>query len=384
MAAFKLRLLQIAKYFDPDKGGIETVTEGISTALLDEGIRADVLCFAKRRAYPTLELPYNVIRARPNVEIGNKALSFEYIRQIAALSPHYDAALLHLPNPLGMIGALCGWRKPLILLWHADILPYKILSPFIRTLERASIRQASAVVSPTAMHTQGSYLREALAPKCEVIPYPFFPGRLPAAKLGAPEMLAVNAFLRGRRLVLAVGRLVPYKGFDVLIAAARTLDSSLAVVIVGSGPLADTLGRQAAMPGAAGRVMLAGAVCDGTLAALYQRALTVVMPSVTRAEMYGMAQVEAMSYGVPVVSTCIPRSGVPFVNLHDISGLTVAPGDPAALSAAIGRIAADSALHERLSRGARRICEDEHDSQRAGLRYAALVHRIVGAVPAEN
>lgn len=373
----KLRLLQIGKYFSPDKGGIETVTEGVSTALLDEGIRADVLCFGKRRDYPALDLPYNVIRTRPNAEIGDKTFSIDYIRRIKVLSDEYDAALLHVPNPLGMLGALIGWRKPLVLLWHADILPYKVLSPLIRTLERASIRQAAAVISPTTMHTEGSYLGPSLVAKREIIPYPFFPGRLPSANHAAPEANAVNAFLGGRRLVLAVGRLVPYKGFDVLIEAARILDPSLAVVIVGSGPLAEPLTHHAAACGVSDRVMFAGQIDDGALAALYERALIVAMPSVTRAEMYGMTQVEAMSYGRPLVSTCIPRSGVPFVNLDGITGLTVPPADSTALAAAIGRIAADPALHRRLSDGALRVCAAEHDSRQSGSRYAALIRRIV-------
>lgn len=375
----RLRLLQIGKYFSPDKGGIETVTEGVSTALLDHDIVADVLCLSTQRAYPPLDLGYDVIRARPGVEINHKSLSTDYLAKIRALAPHYDAALLHIPNPLGMVGALLGWRKPLILLWHSDVLVYPALAPAVRAIERASIRQAAAVISPTAMHTEGSYLAPALVAKREVIAYPFFPDRLPAADGAAPEIAPIDAFLAGRRLVLAVGRLVPYKGFPILIDAVAHLDPSLAVVIVGTGPLAEPLAQRIAACGAGRRVLLAGHVGDGALAALYGRAAIVTMPSVTRAEMYGMTQVEAMSHGVPVVSTAIPRSGVPFVNHDDVTGLTVAPGDAAALAAAINRIAHDPALHRRLGDGGRHSVATDHDSRRAGARYAALIRRVVAA-----
>jgi glycosyltransferase involved in cell wall biosynthesis len=378
----RINILQIGKYFNPDKGGIETVTEGISTALLSEDIVADVLCFARERPYETAHLPYKIMRARPNLELGNKALSVDYYRQIAALSDNYDAALMHLPNPLAMLGALAGWRKPLILIWHADILPYKLLSPFIRILERASIRQATAVISPTAMHTEGSYLAEALAPKREVIPYPFFADRLPDADASAPEVRAIEAFLRGRRLVLAVGRLVPYKGFDVLVDASLTLDPSAAIVIVGTGPMAKALDSQARQMGTLDKVFFAGHVGDAALAALYERAAVVTMSSVTRAEMYGMTQVEAMSYGVPVVSTIIPRSGVPLVNINDVTGLTVPPNDAVALSAALSRILTEPDTRNRLGDGGRRLCAEIHDSRQAGRRYAQLIRRVVAGATA--
>src|SRR3712207_1964424 len=131
-----LRLLQIGKHFPPDTGGIETVMYGISNALQLEGIRADVLCFGiTGRAYPPLDLGYEVVRASPTMQVGNKVVSIEFIRKLRALEHDYDAALLHLPNPVAALGVIAYWRKPLILLWHADVpQPYvrKLLAPLDR------------------------------------------------------------------------------------------------------------------------------------------------------------------------------------------------------------------------------------------------------------
>ena len=245
-----LKVLQIGKYFYPDEGGIETVTLGISTALAAENIQADVLCFARHAAYnPITAPPYDVVRARPDFVIGTRIFSSDYVAKVRDLAPRYDAALLHCPNPLAMAAALLFWRKPLILIWHADILPYPALAPLIRPLERASIRQAAAIVSPTIAHTEGSYLASRMVAKREIIPLPFDATRLPAASQDNAELRTVLAFLAGRQLVLAVGRLVPYKGFDVLIKAIATMDPRLAVVVVGTGPEATALAAVSAAAG---------------------------------------------------------------------------------------------------------------------------------------
>lgn len=368
-----LRLLQIGKHFDPDMGGIETVTAALAEALLAERITADVLCMGlKDHAYPAVVRRYSVVRSAPNIQLGNKTLSLDYMREVARLQPDYDAALLHLPNPVGMLAALLFWRKPLFLLWHADI-PQPRLRMLLGPMDRRAIKRATRVIVPTPIHANGSAFAVEMAGKTALAPYPFDASRLAAVATDTPNWHRLRGFIGERRLVLAVGRLVAYKGFDNLLEAAAALPSDIAVVIVGTGGLHDELAAQIDALGLGDRVLLAGRCGDPELSALFARALIFCLPSVTNAEMYGIVQVEALAAGVPIVSTAIPRSGVGWVNRTDVSGLVVPLGDPAALATAINRIAADPVLHARLSAGARRLFEEEHDLARAGSRYASLL-----------
>lgn len=369
----RVRLLQIGKHFAPDVGGIETVTAALAEALLAEDITADVLCMGlKGHVYPPIDRPYAVVRRAPDVQFGNKTLSLGYMREVARLQPDYDAALLHLPNPVGMFAALASWRKPLFLLWHADI-PQPRLRALLAPVDRHAIRRATRVIVPTPIHASGSAFAREMEGKTAVAPYPFDPGRHTVAAVATPEWQRLDAFIGARRLVLAVGRLVAYKGFGNLIAATATLPADVVVVIVGTGELNDELTAQIDALGLGDRVLLAGRCGDAELSALFARALLLCLPSVTNAEMYGIVQVEALAAGVPIVSTAIPRSGVAWVNRADVSGLLVPPGDPAALAAAITRIAADPALHARLAAGARKLFDEEHDFARAGRRYASVI-----------
>lgn len=376
-SARSLKVLQIGKHFYPDEGGVETVTQGISNALLLEDIRADVLCFGLAgRSYADLALPYSVFRAKPDLQFGNKVLSFDFARRLRAIEPAYDAGLVHLPNPVAAAAVLAIWRKPLVLLWHADI-PQARLRRLLGPLDRRLIAAADLVISPTPAHSDGSEHAAIMRDKTRVAAFPFDPGRLDQPTPDSPGARRVADFLRGRPFVLAVGRLVPYKGFDILLKAARRLPAEAAVVIVGAGPLMGAMSEQVAYHELGGKVLLAGPVESGALSALYGWSSVVCMPSVTAAEMYGMVQVEAMAFGKPIVSTSIPRSGVPYVNRHGVSGLLVEPGDAGQLAAALTAILRDEALRQQLSSGAAELFAREHGFRSAGSRYAAILREAV-------
>jgi len=371
-----IRLLQLAKHFAPDTGGIETVTLNVSEVLLRHDIRADVLCTEVRGPYEEVNRDYEVIRCKADLAVGNKRLSWRYVEQARRLEQDYDCALVHLPNPLAVLGAL-GWRKPVILLWHADI-PQKPVRIATAILDRMLVRRAAAIISPTPVHVGASHQAAAIAARGSVvIPYPFDRSLIPAATGTSAFAERLRVFRRGRALAISVGRLVPYKGFDVLIDAARDFGEGLCAIIVGTGPLAAELAARIEKAGVGDRIMMAGALTTDELPDALAQSRIGCMPSVTAAEMYGMAQVESMAAGLPMVSTAIPRSGVPFVNRHEETGLIVPPGDANALAEAMRQLTHDEALWQRLHEGALRSVAEEHDLARVGERYARLIREVV-------
>ena len=371
-----IRLLQLAKHFAPDTGGIETVTLNISEALLHHAIRADVLCTEVAGLYEEEDRGYQVIRCKADLSIGNKRLSLHYVEQARRLEQDYDCALVHLPNPLAVLGAL-GWRKPVILLWHADI-PQRPIRIATAMLDRLLVRRAAAIISPTPVHVGASHKAAAIAARgSAVIPYPFNRSLMLTATGKTLFAERLRSFRRGRMLAVSIGRLVPYKGFDVLIDAARDFSEELCAIIVGTGPLAEDLAARIETSGVGDRVMLAGALNANELVDALAQGRMGCMPSVTAAEMYGMAQVESMAAGLPMVSTAIARSGVPFVNRDGETGLVVTPGDSGALAAAMRRLAEDEPLWQRLRDGALRSVAEEHDVDRVAERYAGLIREVV-------
>jgi lipopolysaccharide/colanic/teichoic acid biosynthesis glycosyltransferase len=101
-----------------------------------------------------------------------------------------------------------------------------------------------------------------------------------------------------------------------------------------------------------------------------------VLPSVTRAEAFGLVQLEAMARAKPVICTRLP-TGVPWVNVDGITGLTVPPGDSRALSAALQRLAGDAALRRRMGEAARERFETEFTRDTMIARTVAMYTNIV-------
>ncbi|HEX9094366.1 MAG TPA: glycosyltransferase, partial [Coriobacteriia bacterium] len=188
-----------------------------------------------------------------------------------------------------------------------------------------------------------------VADKCRVVPFGIRVERFE----GSPDTLARADSLRRRHtrpIVLFVGRLIYYKGVDVLVRAMRDVHADL--VLIGSGPLEGELRERVVALGMGERVTFLAPVPEAELVAWYHAADVFCLPSVARSEAYGLVQLEAHASGTPVVSTALP-TGVPFVNPDGETGLIVPPGDAPALAAALTRLLGDDALRGRMGEQAR-------------------------------
>ena len=186
---------------------------------------------------------------------------------------------------------------------------------------------------------------------------------------GVPTDLAYARTARPRpddRLVVgAVGRLDPVKGHDILIKALAWLPG-MRVVILGSGPRQPELRRLAREVGVADRVSLPG-WCDRVEDWLGRFDLF-CHPS--RYEGLGLALIEAMRAGLPIVATSV--GGVPELLDGGRCGLLVPPEDPPALAAAITGLAADPVRREFLGERARDRVHAEFSVDRMVAAYERL------------
>lgn len=174
---------------------------------------------------------------------------------------------------------------------------------------------------------------------------------------------------RGTR-VLAVGRLIPEKGMDTVIAAAAACGAAL--TIAGRGPERERLEALASTMHA--DVRFEGAV-DGTrLATLYAGAACVALAS-RRGEGLPNVLLEAMAHARPVVAT--PVAGIRDLVRDGENGFLVPPNDPAAMAGALGRLLGEPALADRLGAAARATAEPFAWSRVRPALEAALERRAV-------
>ncbi|HEX2190392.1 MAG TPA: glycosyltransferase [Longimicrobiaceae bacterium] len=366
-------VLQVGKYYPPHYGGIETHLQVLCGGLREHAdVRVLVSSDDRSRSVEVIDgVP--VERLGTRMTLAGAPVNPGMSRRIRESDA--DVVHLHLPNPAAVVAYLAsGHRGRLVVSYHSDVVRQRVLDAAFRPILRRLLDRADAIVAATPNYLRSSPTLARYRERCHVIPY--------GIPLGAFERRdAEVAEIRARygpRIVLGVGRLVYYKGFEHLIEAMREVDGHL--LIVGNGPLRGALQERARAAGVADRVTLLGGVHDAV--PFYHAAQVFVLPSVARSEAFGIVQIEAMACGRPVVNTSLD-SGVPYVSRDGESGITVPPADPRALAGAVGRLLDDAGLRDTLGRAARARVERDFCQEVMVERFLGLYGAAAGkpAVP---
>ena len=184
-----------------------------------------------------------------------------------------------------------------------------------------------------------------------------------------------------RPLILAVSRLVPEKGLNVLVKALGSLrDLNPVVVIVGTGPLEEQLISQAKAAGVDLHVV--GGLPPKRMPPLYAAADVYVMPSVTTPQVrepWGLGVNEAHCQSVPVIVSDAVGAAAGGLVVHNESGLVVPERDDEALASALRRVLTNPGFAKRIAAAghSRVLATDYHamvESFKAAIGFAVSAH----------
>lgn len=348
-----MRVTMVNKYYPPHLGGIEHHMHDLALGLRERsvGVRAIVanegrdLVEEEFEGVEVRRLPRAFAYASTPVAVTLRAS----LRAEETGSEPPDVFHLHAPYPWGEISWLgAGTSTPTVLTYHSDIVRQRFLGAAYRPWLERVLDRVDLIIAGSPNMVEHSELLAPRAAKCRVVPYGIHVERFDPTQKALERATALQAF-HPRPIALFVGRLVYYKGADVLLRATEHLDVD--VVLIGTGPLEAPLREWAVAHGMADRVTFLPPQPDAELAAWYRAADVFCLPSVARSEAFGLVQIEAHAAGTPVISTDLP-TGVPFANLHDVTGLTVPVGDHVAFAEALERLLADDELRKRLGRQA--------------------------------
>jgi glycosyltransferase involved in cell wall biosynthesis len=372
-----VRIAHLNKRYWPHIGGIERSLHTLARACVRRGDQVSALvCAEGNSAARHIVEGVEVIEAPSFGVIQSQPIAPAYLRlpRVAGTVWH-----LHEPFPLGTLALSlysAGRRSvPLVVTWHSDVVRQRALKRLHVALARRLLKRAMFIHVPTEAHITNSEVLREFREKVRVIP---FIVDVPAMRRRADHPLALDLrhWADGSPVVLAVGRLVYYKGVDVLLDALA-LTRKIRLVVVGDGPLRRKLHARALELGLAHRVRWLGSLTDEDLIGAFSGADLFVLASVARSEAFGIVQVEAMAAGLPVVSTRLGTS-VEVVNVDGSSGVLVRPRDAPELAEAMRAIADDSQLRSRLSAGALDRAEDFTESRLVG-RYREMYAQVAEA-----
>jgi glycosyltransferase involved in cell wall biosynthesis len=365
----EVHVLHLGKFYPPHHGGMETHLHDLAVRQAQSNKISVIVANSVRRNELTVMEQVRVTRIARLTTIASMPVCPGLSRAIR----HTPADLVHVhtPNP-GAAQALLMSRHTgkVIVTHHADTTGRRVLrritDPFVSRL----MQRATRIIVTSSRYLESSAELAPFHDKCCVIPL-----GIDVAGIGSSDTRDVEELRAkyGSKMILAVGRLVPYKGFDVLIRAMKHVDAHL--VLIGAGPSHLALERLAEDAGVAAKVTLLGRVAD--LWPYFSAATVFALPSVSRAEAFGMVQLEAMAAGLPVVNTNID-SGVPEVSVDGETGVTVNPGDVDGLASALRMLLDKVDLRQRMGAAARARVEAEYTADLMAERTWAIYQEVLG------
>ena len=350
--------LLVTNDFPPKVGGIQSYLWELWRRLPPDEVAVLTTAYPGAAEFDAAQ-PFRVHRWRGGALLPTPTVVGE-IRRVAAEA---GAALVLLDPalPIGLAGPRLGTPYGLIL--HGAEVTVPAHLPGTRTALRRLLREAASVVAAGGYPAEEARRLAGSGLPLRVVPPGVDVDRFrPAAPPEKRRARADAGLPVDGRLVVGMSRLVPRKGFDVLIAAASLLAPSrpdLTVAVVGAGRDRARLERLVVASGAP--VRLLGFVADATMPALLAAADVFAMPCRTRwggleQEGFGIVFLEAAACGVAGVAGA--SGGSHEAVAHGETGFVVGrPDDPVAVAAALARLLDDAQLRRAMGAAARRRAE---------------------------
>ena len=310
----------------PIISGISTCIGRLATGLSNRGHRVEVLS--------SVDIP--------GFTVGELRLSsfVAHWPRIARQLRQFDVVNLHGPVPtmsetfLRLSARLPDYARSAIVYTHhspIDIRGASRISARYKKIHDSLAMRVDRIVT-SSQHYANPY-RKRYGPLVQTIPWGV------SVRSSPPSLLKASS---GTLNVLFVGQMRPYKGVETLLAAVAG-QPRLKLTLVGSGAKLGSYTRLAKRLGATNAQFL-GRLTDEDLHEQYDANDVIVLPSVTRAEAFGLVLLEGMAAGCVPIASDLP-------GVRDVArptGVLVAPGDPGALRDALTGLADDSERLEDL------------------------------------
>ena len=372
----KKTILQIAKYYYPVEGGIETVTK-----YLGEGLTAFeqvVVCFSQD-GITRLDTVngVKVYRIASSMNIASQDIAFSYYHYLKKIiyEEQPDIILLHCPNPFlyPITAKLTPKDVKLVLLWHSDILGKGILYKMIKQFEKVILRKADLILATSPNYIHPSSPIYDWRDKTKVVANGIIKSDFVWRPGDETTVEEIRRKYHHKKIVFFVGRHAAYKGVDYLIEAERYIQSDCVILIGGRGPETERLKAL----NTSSRIKFIGRVPNEYLRCYYYASDIFAFTSCTKQEAFGIALAEAMYCGSVPVTFTIEGSGVNWVSVGGETGIEVPLGDVQAYAAAIDKLLNDKELYMKYATAGKdrivRMFTSERSNAQAEEALAPLV-----------
>ena len=364
----KKTLLQIAKYYYPVEGGIETVTKYMGEGLTT--FEQVVVCFSQD-GITRLDTVngVKVYRIASSMNIASQDIAFSYYHYLKKIiyEEQPDVILLHCPNPFlyPITAKLTPKDVKLVLLWHSDILGKGLLYKMVRQFEKVILRKSDLILATSPNYIHPSSPIYEYRDKTKVVANGIIRSDFAWRTGDETTIEEIRRKYHHKKIVFFVGRHAAYKGINYLIEAERYIQSDCVILIGGRGPETERLKAMTSSD----RIKFIGRIPNEYLRCYYYASDIFAFTSCTKQEAFGIALAEAMYCGSVPVTFTLEGSGVNWVSVGGETGIEVPLGDVKAYAEAIDRLLSDKELYMKYATAGKdrivRMFTSEHSNVQA-------------------
>lgn len=379
------KVAHVVAVFPPYKAGIGNAAYNICWELLQRGWHVDVFTTTPQgKGVLDASMPFRVHRLRPWIRYGNAA----FIPQLIWKLRSFDIVHLHYPFFGGaeMVFALDLFSATNVVVhYHMDVVGEGIIKRVFNfhtnhVMPRI-LKRAEKVIVTTMDYARASRIQGMLSggdSKFIEIPLgvntELFKPRIPDREL------ITRYDLTNKQVVLFVGALDKahyFKGVNYLIKAFQLVASNneYRLMIVGGGNLTPSYKSIVANFGLERKVIFTGIVPDDVLPRYYNLADIFVLPSIDSSEAFGIALLEAMASGVPVIASDLP--GVRRIVARNESGYLVKPKHIDTLAKQMSHLLKNPQVSNRFGKNGRARVMQHYTWERVGQQVHDLYQQFV-------
>ncbi len=355
-----MRIAQVAPYFHPHIGGVESHVLTLSEGLVRRGHEVTVYTsnYANLKERETFH-GIKINRLKQAASIFSTPVT-PSLKKAFAETDH-EVVHAHTPPPLSAYYSAKACKRtkiPLVVTFHCDLELPGVLGKittglYQRTLSRYTFKRADRIIVHTK--TYGATSRTIWKYDVEIIPSAVDQGRF-EGDIDPREIIKRHG-LEDKRVVLFIGRLVYHKGLEYLIDSAKLTSNDVRYLIVGSGDYLEKLRKRARAKSVEEKVIFTGSVAFDDIPKYFAACDVFVLPSVSRLEAFGLVVLEAMASSKPVIVSNIP--GVMELVTEGREGLHAEPMNPEDIAEKTNTLLSDDALMKKMGENGRKKIEQE-------------------------
>jgi len=342
-----IKILQVNKLYYPWIGGVETIVKQLAEGLKG-GVQTTVLACQSKGSGTAEEINgVKVYKAASFTMAMGMPVSLDFFGIFKKLIKENDLIFLHHPFPLSFLAYfLFGRNKKVVVWYHSDIVRQKIFGFVFSPILKAVLKKSSKIFVSSPNLIENSRMLKKFKGKCVVVPFGLGPDFFHVSdKIFHQAQEIKNKF--GQPLVLTIGRLTNYKGFEYLIEASRKVEAKF--LLIGSGALREKFLHLIRRWHLEDKFFIIPSVSD--LLPYYYACDVFVLPSIKKSEAFGIVLLEAMACGKPIISTEL-GTGTSFINQDKKTGFVVEPRSASALAKALNNLLVDEVQRIVLGRAA--------------------------------